>query len=229
MDWKWEKSSLSVKENLQKTLEVSPFKENVNKWWSFANKLHIRTCQLSIDGDTLLWSIIGVYSHCVVQVRSQVGDGGCCCVCTQAKLSGWLVWEKKMVYLQERRGALCVKRALAWCLPASDTTCILKPSILTEGLIHDISTVFSFSILNFKSEGGSTASKRQNAVKSHLRRATCMNGGTVSVKRIPGFTWIPTTNASWLKHTLFVVGGQAHGTDINMWEGQVRNMEQQSK
>lgn len=36
-------------------------------------------------------------------------------------------------------------------------TCILKPSILDEGLRHDISTEFSFRILNLKSEGGSTA------------------------------------------------------------------------
>jgi len=58
---------------------------------------------------------------------------------------------------------LCACVLLAWLLnsylPASDTTCILKPSILDEGLTHDISTVFSFRILNFKSEGGSTANK----------------------------------------------------------------------
>lgn len=43
--------------------------------------------------------------------------------------------------------------------PVSDVTCILYPSIWDVGCLHVISTVFSFRILNFKSEGGSTVNK----------------------------------------------------------------------
>lgn len=56
--------------------------------------------------------------------------------------------------------------------PESDTTCILKPSILDEGLRHDISTEFSFRILNFKSDGGSTADKRETGLNQSKDCAT---------------------------------------------------------
>lgn len=40
--------------------------------------------------------------------------------------------------------------------PVSEATCILNPSIRVSGTFHVICTVFSFKILNLKSEGGST-------------------------------------------------------------------------
>lgn len=56
--------------------------------------------------------------------------------------------------------------------PESDTTCILKPSILDEGLRHDISTEFSFRILNFKSDGGSTADEMETELNPSKDCAT---------------------------------------------------------
>lgn len=43
--------------------------------------------------------------------------------------------------------------------PVSDVTCTLKPSILDSGCFHSICTVFSFKILNLKSDGGITVER----------------------------------------------------------------------
>lgn len=43
--------------------------------------------------------------------------------------------------------------------PESDVTCTLKPSILDSGCFHIICTVFSFKILNLKSDGGITVER----------------------------------------------------------------------
>lgn len=43
--------------------------------------------------------------------------------------------------------------------PVSDVTCTLKPSFLDSGCFHIICTVFSFKILNLKSDGGITVER----------------------------------------------------------------------
>jgi len=43
--------------------------------------------------------------------------------------------------------------------PVSDVTCTLKPSVLDSGCFHIICTVFSFKILNLKSDGGITVER----------------------------------------------------------------------
>lgn len=55
---------------------------------------------------------------------------------------------------------LCPKIPSSQNLPVVESTVILKPTIGSGGLAHDIWTVFSSIILKFKSEGGSTARER---------------------------------------------------------------------
>lgn len=62
----------------------------------------VLTSELPKDGNALLWPVIGVYGHCVVQVRGQVSDRGWGGICIQSKVSS------RFIYIEMKRVVIYV-------------------------------------------------------------------------------------------------------------------------
>lgn len=87
--------------------------------------------------------------------------------------------------------------------PVSDVTTTLKPSILDSGCFHIICTVFSFKILNLKSDGGVTVERESESsyFQEIIPKAVVMKRAHRFMNEVPTakFTVGEGLKATWSK------------------------------
>lgn len=102
-----------------------------------------------------------------------------------------------------------------------------------EGLVHDISTEFSFRILNFKFEGGCTANKRWQMLNLNQYKHMYKYGfiyDQIKVRHFQSSIHIDPNDKHFMTEVDFVrCWGQTHSTDVHLWGWQVKNKWQHLK